>query len=166
MTALLNWRIWAAVMVAIFLAGTHWKAYTAGQKSIQAEWNAEKVEQSRLSIALQNKNVKTTAELQANTDKRNGELHAQINRIASERDRLADELRNRPERPSEGDLSTATGDGKGVSGCSGKGLYREDGGFLVRESSDAAVLQAGLKSCYAQYDDARTKLEAINENKE
>lgn len=162
MLSLLNWRIWAALMVAIFLAGTHWKAYHLGKSEVQSVWNEERLEQSRLSIKLQNETAKTTATLQANTDKRNGELHAQINRIASERDSLRDELRNRPERPSEGDLSEAAGNGNGVGGCTGLGLYRGDGEFLARFASERAVLQAGLKACYAQYEEARDGLEELN----
>lgn len=43
MALLFNWRIWAALVVAVFLAGTHWKVYVAGKKTIQAEWDAEKI---------------------------------------------------------------------------------------------------------------------------
>lgn len=166
MTALLNWRVWAAAVAAIFLTAACWKSYHIGKAQVQADWDAEKVEQSRLSIALQNQTAKTTAELQTNTDNRNEVLHAQVNRITADRNRLADELRNRPERPVGGDLPAIAGDGAGVYRSTGKGLYREDGGFLVGEAADTAVLQAGLKTCYAQYDDARAKLEAVKQHKE
>jgi hypothetical protein len=50
MWLLLNWRVWAAVTLAVFLAGTHWKAYTAGKRTIQTQFTAyiaeEKVLQS------------------------------------------------------------------------------------------------------------------------
>ena len=163
---LLNWRILAAVMVAIFLAGTHWKVYHVGKNEVQSAWNDERLELSRLSIKLQAATAKASATLQAETDKRNGELRAQINRIASERDRFANELRNRPERPTTGGLPASAGNAEGSSGCTGSGLYRIDAEFLARFAADRAVLQAGLKACYAQYEDARNQLEAINANKE
>jgi len=163
---LLNWRIWAAVMVAIFLAGTHWKAYHAGKAEVQALWNDERLELSRLSIKLQAATAKASATLQANTDKRNGELRAKINRIASERDRFSDELRNRPERPTTGGLPASAGNAEGSSGCTGSGLYRIDAEFLARFAADRAVLQAGLKACYAQYEAARASIESVNATKE
>lgn len=35
------WRITAALIVAALLAGTHWKAYVSGKKTVQAEWNED-----------------------------------------------------------------------------------------------------------------------------
>lgn len=35
------WRITTALIVAALLAGTHWKAYVAGQKTVQAEWSLD-----------------------------------------------------------------------------------------------------------------------------
>ena len=46
MLGLLNWRVWAAILIAVFLAGTHWKAYKEGGKSVEAAWNAEKLTQA------------------------------------------------------------------------------------------------------------------------
>jgi hypothetical protein len=34
-------RLAAAALVAVFLAGTHWKAYKTGQDAIAAEWQAD-----------------------------------------------------------------------------------------------------------------------------
>ena len=34
-------RITAVAMVAVFLAGTHWKAYRTGQDAITADWQAD-----------------------------------------------------------------------------------------------------------------------------
>ena len=47
----LNWRLWAALVVAFFLAGTHWKAYTEGGKSVQAAWDADKAREAAEKIA-------------------------------------------------------------------------------------------------------------------
>lgn len=35
------WRIAAALIVSVFLAGTHWKAYVSGKQVVQAEWNKD-----------------------------------------------------------------------------------------------------------------------------
>ena len=37
---LFNWRIWAVVAIAVALAASHWKVYTSGKKSVQADWDA------------------------------------------------------------------------------------------------------------------------------
>lgn len=161
MLALLNWRIWAAIAIALAMAAACWKSYSMGKAQVQAEWNAEKLEHARLSIALASQTAKTTAELQTNSDKEKEVLHAKVNRIASERDRLAYELRNRPERPTGGNVSETAGNGTSITGATGKGLYAEDARFSLGEAADAAILQAGLKACYAQYADARNKLEAL-----
>jgi len=50
-TALLNWRVWAAVAMAIVLAASHWKAYTAGGKSVQAGWDKERAELTAAALA-------------------------------------------------------------------------------------------------------------------
>lgn len=47
----LNWRLWAALVVAVFLAGTHWKAYTEGGKSVQAAWDAERAQVAAEKVA-------------------------------------------------------------------------------------------------------------------
>lgn len=41
MMLLLNWRIWAALVVAVVLAGTHWKAFHMGMTTVQAKWDAD-----------------------------------------------------------------------------------------------------------------------------
>jgi hypothetical protein len=40
MTALLNWRVWAAIGLAVLLGASHWKAYTLGEKSVQSDFDA------------------------------------------------------------------------------------------------------------------------------
>ena len=41
MMALFSPRVWVAITIAIALAASHWKAYHAGGKSVQAEWDAQ-----------------------------------------------------------------------------------------------------------------------------
>lgn len=46
MTALLNWRVWAAIVLAAGLAFTHFTAYKSGRAVVRAAWDAERLEQS------------------------------------------------------------------------------------------------------------------------
>ena len=53
MMALLSWRVWVAVALAIVLAGTHWKAWHAGGKSVQGEWDAERLQLTQAAMAAE-----------------------------------------------------------------------------------------------------------------
>ena len=37
------WKLTLAIVVAVALAGTHWKAYVEGKHVVQAEWNKERL---------------------------------------------------------------------------------------------------------------------------
>ena len=59
MIALLNWRIWAAVSVAIFLAATHWKAYHMGGASCRADMAEQTLKLTNDALAASEQNRKT-----------------------------------------------------------------------------------------------------------
>ena len=61
------------------------------------------------------------------------------------------ELRNRPERPSGGDVSKGAAAGVG---CTGAALFRSDAAFLVGEAARADQLRAALSRCQAAYEQA------------
>ena len=152
---LLNWRIWAAAGLALALAGTHWKAYTGGKRTVQDEWNIERLEIGRQSQALKDATAKTTAQLQADTDALRKTKNAQIAKLDA---RLVDalgQLRNRPDRPSDGGVPEAAGAGATPAGCTGAGLFKDDSEFLVRLADNADRLKDSLATCYQQYDNAR-----------
>lgn len=46
MTALLNWRLWAAIALAAGLAFTHFIAHRSGKAVVRADWTAEKLKQT------------------------------------------------------------------------------------------------------------------------
>ena len=72
-------------------------------------------------------------------------------------------LRNRPDRPAATDVpqrDKPAGAGESAGGCTGTGLYRPDGEFLVGESARANVLRLALQGCYRSYDSAAEKLKA------
>lgn len=154
MAALLNWRIWAAVAIAVFLAGTHWKAYKSGQKDIRAEWNAEKLDTAQQTLRLLEKNTRTSAELQDNADKTRRAKNAQIERLDTDLASALERLRERPARPNGSDLPADTGAGSSA-GCTGAQLYRSDSQFLTRESDRAQRILADLAQCQTAYDQAR-----------
>lgn len=54
MIALLNWRVWAAIALAVALAASHWKAYDLGGQSVQVKWDAyiaEETQQAQAELA-------------------------------------------------------------------------------------------------------------------
>lgn len=66
MTLLLNWRVWAALILAGFLAFTHLTVYRAGEKHVKAQWDeavasanadARKLEQRRQDMATEAANL-------------------------------------------------------------------------------------------------------------
>jgi len=56
MTALLNWRLWAAIALAAGLALTHFVAYRGGKAVVRAAWTAEKLEQTEQLAAFNAEN--------------------------------------------------------------------------------------------------------------
>lgn len=158
MTALLNWRVWAAILVAVALVASHWKAYKLGQAGVRAEWNAEKLDTAQQTLRLLEKNAATTAALQDNADALRRTKNAQITRLNADLATALAGLQNRPDRPSAGSVPTDTGP-RPNPGCTGAQLFRPDAGFLVRESARADKLLADLAQCQAAYDSAR---QAVN----
>lgn len=43
LTLLLNWRLWAAGIVLLALAASHWKAYHMGMTEVRAEWTEQQI---------------------------------------------------------------------------------------------------------------------------
>lgn len=61
------------------------------------------------------------------------------------------ELRNRPERPSGGDVSKGPGNSLG---CTGAGLFAEDAGAALREAARADSVRLQLEACRKAYESA------------
>ena len=77
MMAFLSWRVWAAVALAVFLAGTHWKAYHAGGKSVQAEWDAQTLALTQAALAAEAANRAKEQVLQTKVQKVSAEYAKQ-----------------------------------------------------------------------------------------
>lgn len=155
--ALLNWRVAAGLFLTVLLAGSHWKAYHMGQAGIRDEWTAEKLEGSKQALRLTEKAIEKTAALQADADQLRKDKNAQINALNTRLAAALDGLRDRPERPREGDLPASAIAGA-VPSCTGAGLYRSDAEFLIGEAARAKRLQLDLAQCQAQYNKVRDSL--------
>jgi len=58
-------RLAAAAVVAVFLMGTHWKAYRTGQDAITAEWQADIAQRTAAALEASEKARKVEQELSA-----------------------------------------------------------------------------------------------------
>ena len=157
MTALLNWRVWAAILVAVALAASHWKVYKVGQNEVQAKWTAEKLDTAQQTLRLLESRDRTTTALQDNADTLRRNKNAHIARLDADLATALAGLQNRPDRPSAGSVPTDTGAGPNP-GCTGAQLYKSDAGFLSREADRAERLLADVAQCQAALDKARTAL--------
>lgn len=155
---LFNWKFWAAVLIAVALAASHWKVYKVGQNEVQAKWTAEKLDTAQQTLRLLESRDRTTTALQDNTDALRRTKNAQIARLDADLAAALAGLQDRPDRPGGANLPTDTGAGSASSGCTGKELFRDDGEFLTRLAGDADKLRINLKACYAQYEAARKSI--------
>lgn len=157
MMALLNWRFVAALVLAVGLAASHYKAYHMGQAEISAAWAADRLAQANQS-----------EELKAEADKRSTELQNKYNTTRKAKDAtiakldadLADalgRLSDRPSRPGAGSVPADTSAGANT-GCTGAGLFAEDASAALREAARANGVLADLAQCQDLYGAARAAL--------
>jgi len=154
MSLLFNWRLWAAILIAVALAASHWKTYKLGQTGVRAEWTAEKLNTAQQTLRLLESRDRTTTALQDNADTLRRNKNAQISRLDADLATALAGLQNRPDRPGSANLPTDTGAGPNP-GCTGAQLFRPDAGFLVREAARAERQRADLAQCQAAHDQAR-----------
>lgn len=100
MLALLNWRVWAAALIAAVLAFTHFAAYRAGQANVRAAWDADKVTQlQNLKVAndenrkLGAKRESAVIQAQSAAVRRDAGLLADVGRAHDQLDGLRDAIR-------------------------------------------------------------------------
>ena len=156
--ALINPRVWLEIAVTAIIVALCWwgyhTIYERGANSVQVKWDKEKMEVAQQSAKVTADALLTTKSLQLTIDKLGSQTNDQISALNSNLNSAIAGLRNRPDRPSQSNLSNNTADAKAGGGCTGSGLYRRDGEFLERLASDTAKLQLSLKACYAKYDAA------------
>lgn len=166
MIGLLSPAILRAVAAAAILAALAWGYHLwadhqreVGRQEVRAEWQADKLERAESTRLLLMARDKETATLQGKADKERVALNEKNRTINRDLVDALGRLHDRPERPADSaggvpeNPGTATA-GPGDGGCTGQGLYKPDGRFLVGEAADAARLQAALRSCRADYERA------------
>lgn len=150
-------RAAVAIVVAVALLATHWRAYVMGGAEVRSAWNAEKLDTARQTLKLIDVRDRTTQDLQTAATKQRSDKNAQITRLDAY---LADALKrlsNRADRPIDADLPTDTAAGANAR-CTGAELYRADAQFLSREAARAERVVAELGECQAAYSRAREAL--------
>ena len=150
---LLNPKVVAAILISIFLVGTHWKAYVSGKDTISAEWNAAKLKQAEDDKAALQYSIKESKVLQSHSDKIQAKKDEQTKIISAKLTAALSELRNRESRESVSSNNGTTSEPR--SSCSGANLYREDAEFLVREASSADRVKVTLQECQQKYNKVR-----------
>ena len=144
-------RIAAAALVAVFLAGTHWKAYRTGQDAITAEWQADIAARTAQALEASEAARKVEQELQGKADAIRRTKNAEIQSLNVRVGEYASRLQNRPDRPSGDNVPAPAGTGASASGCTGAELFKRDGEFLTGLAADADRLRIGLAACQAAY---------------
>ena len=150
MTALLNWRVWAAALIAAALAFTHFTAYRSGKANVRAAWDAEKVVQlQNLKVAndenrkLESKRQSAVIAAQSAAVGRMADLRAGADRAGAERDRLRDAIRatgaDLPSRAPDAVRQYATTSGQLLTECSA--AYADVASKADGHASDSLMLQ-------------------------
>ena len=152
--ALINPRVLAALALAAALSGLCWWSYNTvydrGAQAIQVKWDAEKKDQAEQSAKVATDALAVTKSLQVSADNQRKASNAQITALNTALASAVAGLSNRPSRDDAGGVSCGAATGTNA-GCTGAGLYRDDGQFLVRYARDAAELRIRLESCQSQY---------------
>ena len=143
-----------SVLAVVFAFGVgHWQGDDAGQAKVQAKWDKEKAKQ----MAEYAENMRIAREkeqaLQQGANNLRQEKDREIRNINARSIALANSLRNRPERPTEGSLVSSTA--SACSAATGAQLAKGDAEFLAGYSADAASLKAALDQCVKQYESLR-----------
>jgi hypothetical protein len=150
------WLILAFVLaVGTTAGGGYFKGHSAGKAEVQQAWDREKAEQYAAYAKGQEEARRREQEMQQAADRLRREKDAEIKNINARSAALANQLRDRPERPAQD--GAVPGAARSCVGASGKELARSDGEFLAGYAADAARLQAALDQCIKQYNSIRNR---------
>ena len=151
------WLILGAVLaIGAAATGGYYVGKDDGKAEIQQAWDKEKAAQYAQYAKAMEESVEKQQQLQMGADRLRQEKDREIRDVTARNTALANSLRDRNERPTQGDTVSGT-TGVGSSGCTGKELYRPDSEFLVRLAGEADELRFALKQCYTQYNAIRQK---------
>ena len=159
MKGVLVWAAATALACAVVAAWAYRTGHTSGAAGVTADWMAERAETARATSRALERRIEAETKLQETIDADRKTYRARLAAVAADRDRLADSLRHRPERPAGGaDVPRAAAAAPGAAACTGAQLYRDDGEFLARIAADADRLRAAVEHCAAAYDAVRAQL--------
>jgi hypothetical protein len=130
----------------------HSKGKQQGTETVQAMWNAERLALATVQAEEAAKARQKEQTMQTLLDQQRKEHQNEVSRLVRDHAALADSLRQRADRPAEGDAGVPQGSSAGVepaTGCTGSQLYRQDGDFLAREAARADQLRLALRACIA-----------------
>ena len=150
--------IGAGLAVVMAFGSGYYKGESAGEAVIQQKWDKDIARQEKEFAEAQEAMRLHEQNLQENADRLRQEKDREIRNINARATALANSLQYRPESPAkEGGVSDPAGVRPTATGCTGAGLYRSDGEFLVREAARANQLREELKQCVQQYNAAKVK---------
>jgi hypothetical protein len=159
MKGVLVWAAVTALACAVVAAWAYRTGHTNGAAAVTAEWMAERAETARATSRALERRIEVETKMRETIDADRTAYRARLAAVAADRDRLADSLRHRPERPAGGaDLPRAAAAAPGPAACTGADLYRDDAEVLVRIAADADRLRAAVEHCAAAYDAVRAGL--------
>lgn len=157
----LPWKVigvGVAVVVCFFLLLAGVRAierhgYEAGKKEVQDKWDADIAARAAAYAKLVEDTRLREQQMNADQAAAREEKKRDEARLAAAQRRIADLLRNRPERPADMSASAAAVPAdQGGPRCTGAGLFRADAEFLAGQSARADDLRIALKECYAWHD--------------
>lgn len=150
------WVILGVVFaISAAAGGGYYQGNIAGKAIVEQAWDKEKAEQYAAYAKGQEEARLREQEMQVAADKLRKEKDAEIRNINARSAALANQLRERPERPAQD--GTVSGAARSCAGATGKELARSDGEFLAGYAADAARLQAALDQCVKQYNTIRNR---------
>lgn len=158
MAMLLSPRFWAVLVAAAVLGFTHFTTYRIGKSAVRAEWNEQRLADSKRHAEELEAAITRQRTLQASIDRIKKENRHEVDRINRAYSAALDGLRDRPTERVNVCVSETPG---AVVGCTGAGLAKRDAEFLAGYSRDAERLAAALRQCQAGYQTAREQLEAV-----
>lgn len=145
--------VWTALAV-FWLASAGWVGYVQGAKSVRAELDAYRAATAMAQEQLRTDALARERVLQAKADEARKEVTREKTRLAAVQRELADSLRKRPDRPSDGGVPAPAGDRDAAPSCTGAELYRGDAQFLVGLAARADAIRLQLATCQAAYGEA------------
>lgn len=139
------------VAIALSLGGVTWigyKIYSSGAKSVQVEWDKDKLVRDAKITELKTEAEKTTFEIKTIAEQKQKASNEKIANLNKSLAVAIAGLSNRPSRPSSTDLPK---DSTVAVGATGAELYRPDAEFLIGEATRAEKVRIQLETCTAQY---------------